>query len=64
MFSPSQPPCPDQIWGHLASCPADTEVLSPAVKRLGHEADHSPASSAKVKNAWGYTSTSQNVFMA
>jgi len=24
---------------------------------LGHEADHSPPSSAKVKNAWSYTST-------
>jgi hypothetical protein len=28
------------------------------VKWLGHEADHSPPSSAKVKNGWGYTSTS------
>jgi hypothetical protein len=25
------------------------------VKRLGSEADHSPPSSAKVKNAWNYT---------
>jgi hypothetical protein len=27
------------------------------VKRQGHETDHSPPSSAKVKNAWSYTST-------
>jgi hypothetical protein len=28
------------------------------------EVDHSPPSSAEVKNAWSYTSTPQNVFMA
>ena len=27
------------------------------VKRQRHEADHSPASSAEVKNEWSYTST-------
>jgi hypothetical protein len=32
-------------------------ALSLGVKRPGHEADHSPQSSAKVKNAWSYTST-------
>jgi hypothetical protein len=32
-------------------------VLSWGIKQLGHEADHSPASSAKVKVAWSYTST-------
>jgi hypothetical protein len=31
-------------------------ALSLGVKQLGHEADHSPPSSAKV-NAWSYTST-------
>jgi hypothetical protein len=30
----------------------------PGVKWPGHEADHSPPSSAKVKNVWSYTSTS------
>jgi len=34
------------------------------VKQPGHEADHSPPSSAKVKNAWNYTSTPQYIFMA
>jgi hypothetical protein len=29
----------------------------------GLEADHSPPSSAEVKNAWSYTSTPQYVFM-
>jgi len=29
----------------------------PGVKLPRHEADHSPASSAKVKNIWSYTST-------
>jgi hypothetical protein len=33
------------------------------VKRLVREADHSPPSSAEVKNAWSYTSTPQYVFM-
>jgi hypothetical protein len=32
-------------------------TLSLGVKRPGREADHSPPSSAEVKNAWSYTST-------
>jgi hypothetical protein len=32
-------------------------ALSLGVKRPGCEADHSPPSSAEVKNAWSYTST-------
>jgi hypothetical protein len=31
-------------------------ALSLGVKRPGREADHSPPSSAEVKNAWNYTS--------
>jgi hypothetical protein len=38
-------------------------ALSLGVKRSGREADHSPPSSAEVKNAWSYTSTAQYVFM-
>jgi len=38
--------------------------LGPEVKRSGREADHSPPSSAEVKNAWSYTATPQYVFMA
>jgi hypothetical protein len=40
-----------------------TGALSPEVKRLGREADHSSISGAEVKNAWSYTSTPQYVFM-
>jgi hypothetical protein len=36
----------------------------PAVKRSGREANHSPPSTAEVKNAWSYNSTPQYVFMA
>jgi hypothetical protein len=32
-------------------------VLSPEVKQQGHEADHSPTSSAKIKNVWSSTSS-------
>jgi hypothetical protein len=32
-------------------------ALSPGIKRPGREADHSPPSSAEVKNVWRYTST-------
>jgi hypothetical protein len=42
---------------HPAFCPVGTEGSFPGVKQLGHGADHSPPSSAKVKNAWSYTST-------
>jgi hypothetical protein len=38
-------------------------VFSLGVKRPRREADHSPPSSAEVKNAWIYTSTPQYVFM-
>jgi hypothetical protein len=40
------------------------EALPLKVKRPGNEADHSPPSSAEVKNAWSYTSTLPYVFMA
>jgi hypothetical protein len=33
------------------------EALSLGVKRPGRETDHSPPSTAEVKNAWSYTST-------
>jgi hypothetical protein len=39
-------------------------ALSLGVKRLEREADRSPPSSAEVKNAWSYTSTTQYVFKA
>jgi hypothetical protein len=39
-------------------------ALSLGVKRPGRETDHSPPSTAEVKNAWSYTSAPQYVFMA
>jgi hypothetical protein len=39
-------------------------ALSPGVKQLGHEADHSPPYSAKFKNVWSYTSTPTYISMA
>jgi hypothetical protein len=36
----------------------------PGGKAARHEADHSPPSGTKVKNAWSYTSTPQYIFMA
>jgi hypothetical protein len=41
-----------------------TGVLTPGVKWPGSESDHSPQSSAEVKNACSYTSILQHVFMA
>jgi hypothetical protein len=38
------------------SCSLGTGVLSQDVKRLWHEVNHSPPSSAEVKNEWSYTS--------
>jgi hypothetical protein len=38
-------------------------ALSLGLKWLGNEADHSPPSSAKVKNVWSYISTPQYFFM-
>jgi hypothetical protein len=38
--------------------------ISLEIKRLGCEADHSPPSSAKVKNAWSYNSTPPFIFKA
>jgi hypothetical protein len=46
-FSPQRP---GRLWD-------PPRALSPGVKLLGREADHSPPSCGKVKNAWSYTST-------
>jgi hypothetical protein len=39
-------------------------ALSLGVKRPEDEADHSPPTSAEVKNTWIYTTTPPHVFMA
>jgi hypothetical protein len=38
-------------------------ALSPGLKGTGRETDHSPPSSAEVKNSWNYTSTPPYVFI-
>jgi hypothetical protein len=48
---------------HPASYPMGTGAVSLGIKRPGRKVDHSPPSSAEVKNAWSYTSTLQYVFM-
>jgi hypothetical protein len=40
---------------HQASYPMGTRASFLGVERQGREADHSPLSSADVKNVWGYT---------
>jgi hypothetical protein len=49
---------------HPASYPMGTRGFFLGVKRSGREADHSPPSSAEVKNAWSYTSFPHCIFMA
>jgi len=46
------------------SYPVRTRGFFPGIKKPGHEADHSPPSSDKVKNVWSHTSISQYIFMA
>jgi hypothetical protein len=42
---------------HRASYPMGTRVSLLGVRQPGRKADHSPPSSAEVKNAWNYPST-------
>jgi hypothetical protein len=49
---------------HPASYPTVPGNLSLGVKRPGREADHSPPSSAEVKNAWSCAFTPQYLSMA
>jgi hypothetical protein len=49
---------------HPASYPMGIRVFSLVVKWPEREADHSPPSSAEVRNAWSYNSTPQYAFMA
>jgi hypothetical protein len=44
---------------HPVSYPISTRGSFPGVKRPGREADHTPPSSAEVKNALSYTSNPQ-----
>jgi hypothetical protein len=48
---------------HPASYIIDTGALSLVVKRRRREADHSPPTSAEVKETWVYTCTLPYAFM-
>jgi hypothetical protein len=51
-------PRPNRFWNPPSLLSSVFQgALSLGVKRPGYEADHSPPSSAEVKNAWSYTST-------
>jgi hypothetical protein len=52
------------IWG--SPNPLSNEywvLLLSGIKRKGHESDHSPPTSAEIKNMWIYTSPPPYVFM-
>jgi hypothetical protein len=49
---------------HPASYSMGNGSSFPGGKTAGSEADHSPPSSAEVKNAWIYTSTPQYIFIS
>jgi hypothetical protein len=48
---------------HPASSPVGTGVSFRGVKWPGLQADHSPPTSAEIKNTWIYTSTPPYIFM-
>jgi hypothetical protein len=64
-FHPSPPLGPHRLWCPSSLLSNDYQGLFPwGEKRPWREADHSPPSSAEVRNAWNYTSTSQYAFIA
>jgi hypothetical protein len=60
----SSPRHPDRLLGPPNLYPMSTGGSFPGGKRPGHEADHSPPTSAEVKKMWIYTSTPPYTFMA
>jgi len=52
IFATTTRPTPGPTQSHMQVVP---KALTPAVKRLGREADYSPPSTAAVTNAWSYT---------
>jgi hypothetical protein len=53
----SSPPDPNRSWAHPAPVQWVPGAIFLGVKRPGSKADHSPPSSAEVKNVWSYKST-------
>ena len=60
----SSPEHPIRLRGTPSLLPGRCRWLLLGVKWLWSEADHSPASSVEVKNAWSYTWNPSHVFMA
>jgi hypothetical protein len=61
----SLPRRPDRLWGAPSLLSNGyCRVFRPGVKRPGHEADHSPPTTAEVKKMWLYTSTPPYFFLA
>jgi hypothetical protein len=61
----SSPHRPDRLWSSPSLLSNRYQgALFLGVKQLGHEADHSPPTSAKIKKTWIYTSTPPHTFMA
>jgi hypothetical protein len=60
--SSSSSRCPNERWGPPMQCLPET--LSPGLKLPRREADHSLPTSAEIRNAWTYSSTSPYVLMA
>jgi hypothetical protein len=55
-------PLPEQLGLYTQPLPAPYS-MGKEVKRPGREADNSPATSAKVKKTWIYTSTLASILM-
>jgi hypothetical protein len=60
----SSPLHPERLWGSLIF-PSSGQwgFLSQGLMWLRHEADHSPSSSAEVKNMWSYNSVPPYAFI-
>jgi hypothetical protein len=52
------------LEAHLASYPVGSGGSFSELKWPGTRAEHLPASNAKIKNVWSYTSTPPYIFMA
>jgi len=60
-FSSSPPLCPDRTGAHKPPTQRIPGAITPGLKRPGHDSHVSSPSSAEVKTAWSYTSTSPYV---